>query len=70
MASICTRENFRWILGAISSLKSSDALVQAAQRGAGDVAAGDVAAGHGEDGLRLNLGVLEVFSNLNASVTL
>ena len=36
----------------------------------GDVAPGNVVSGHGGDGLRMGLGILEVFSNLSDSVIL
>ena len=36
----------------------------------GDVALRDVGSGHGGDGLGLDLGILEVFSNLTDSVIL
>jgi len=39
-------------------------------RNHGDVALRDMVSGHGGDGMGLDLGVLEVFSNLNDSVIL
>ena len=39
-------------------------------RNHGDVALRDMVSGHGGDGMGLDLGVLEIFSNLNDSVIL
>ena len=81
MASSCIRGGLDWILGKTSSL-SGQALEQAAQRGGEVTIPGGVQkmcrhglSGHGLGdmivlGCRLDLMILEVFSNLNDAMIL